>query len=233
MVVHRCPPSRQTVNGGDRRFGTVRLILGGNRLFKRPNIPPRGSRHTAHGPDVLQVVVGHETVDIVARERAVPPRHLVELRVDADMHLLRLNDVEILEHIVLHRARQLLDRAVEDKERVLAHPIGHAVDVRRGVRADTAAIRPKLLKSEGVGRTQILLAMERGIRPNQDLTSRSHCRDDLIAVREPLSAGRVRGRLCEGVDVLLRRKAHKHRILRVRRTDRALCAKTDQMPIRR
>ena len=79
--------------------------------------------------------------------------------------------------------------------------------------ADQAAVRAQLLKAKGVGRTNELHAMQSSICPYKNLSPGTVSRDDVVAIREPLSAGRVCCTLNKAVDVLLIGEPHKHRVL--------------------
>ena len=101
------------------------------------------------------------------------------------------------------------------------------------MRANDATVRSQLLESKRIRRPQVLHAVQRRIRPDQDLSTRAQRRDNLVAVRQSLTTRGIRRGRRKVVDVLLRGKPHKHRILRGRRPNRCLRAKTDQMPVRR
>ena len=147
------------------------------------------------------------------------------------MHFGLLNLIQVLEHIILHRAGQLLHRTVEHVERLGAHPERHAVDVHRCVRAQTATVGAQLLEAKGIRRPNVLLPVQRGIRENQDLAAGTDGRDNRIAVREPLAAGRVCRAFDKVGDVLLIGEPHEHRVLCGVVAYHRLGAKADQVPV--
>ena len=148
------------------------------------------------------------------------------------MGLEALDQIDILEDVVLHRARNLLDRTIEHEERITAHPIRHTVHVCRCMRPDTAAVGPQLLEAKSVRRSQVLLTMERRVGEDQNLTARTDRGNNGVAVREPLSTGRVDSSRHKVSDVLLIGEPHKHRILRSRSAKHCLRSKAHQMPVR-